>query len=67
MDLDLCKASRECVIVCPTEVYEIIDGKENAENIDECIEYSGCQDTFPYNTILKHSAWRTQIFNFIFF
>ena len=29
IDLDLCKASGECVNVCPVEVYEIINGKVN--------------------------------------
>ena len=38
IDLDLCQASGECVNVCPAEVYVIIEGKVNAENISECIE-----------------------------
>lgn len=58
IDLDLCKASGECVSVCPAEVYEIIDGKVNADNISECIECGACQDTCPYNAILSHAAWR---------
>ena len=45
IELDLCKASGECVNVCPAEVYEIIDENVNAENIADCIEYGACQDT----------------------
>ena len=51
IDLDLCVASEECVDVCPAEVYIIIDGKVNAENIGECIKCGACQDTCPYNAI----------------
>ena len=58
IDLDLCEASEECVNICPAEVYIIIDGKVNAENIGECIKCGACQDTCPYNAILKHSAWK---------
>lgn len=58
IDLDLCKVSGECVNVCPAEVYDIIDGKVNAENIIECIECGACQDTCPYFAILNHFAWR---------
>ena len=56
-DLDLCRASGECVNVCPAEVYVIIDGKVNAENISECIECGACQDTCPYGAISNHFAW----------
>lgn len=58
IDLDLCKASGEYVSVCPAEVYEIIDGKVDADNISECIECGACQDTCPYNAILDHAAWK---------
>ena len=58
IDLDLCMASGECVSVCPAEVYEIIDGKVNVENITDSIECGAFQDTCTYHTILKHCAWR---------
>ena len=50
--------SGECVSVCPAEVYEVINGKVDAENIGGCIECGACQDTCPFNAILKHAAWR---------
>ena len=58
INLDLCKASGECVNVCPVEVYDIINGKVNADNIFGCIECGACQDTCPYDAIVKHWAWR---------
>jgi NAD-dependent dihydropyrimidine dehydrogenase PreA subunit len=57
IDLDLCKVAEECVNVCPAEVYIIINGKVNAENIGACIQCGACQDTCPYNAILNHFAW----------
>jgi NAD-dependent dihydropyrimidine dehydrogenase PreA subunit len=57
IDLDLCKGAAECVKVCPSSVYEIFDGKINAENIGACIECGACQGTCPHNAILKHWAW----------
>lgn len=58
IDLDLCMGTGECVSVCPAEVYEVINGKVDAENIGECIECGACQDTCPFNAILKHTSWR---------
>jgi len=55
--LDLCVAAGECVSVCPSDVYEIVNGKVNADNIGECIECGACQDVCPTNAILKHWAW----------
>ena len=57
VDLDLCVGAAECVDICPVEVYEIIDGKVNAENIADCIQCGACQDTCPYNAILNHFVW----------
>ena len=56
-DLDLCAAAGDCVEVCPADVYDIVDGKVNADNIGECIECGACEDTCPNDAILKHWAW----------
>ena len=57
INLDLCAGSGECVEICPAQVYDIIDGKVNADDIAECIECGACQGTCPYEAILNHSAW----------
>ena len=57
IDLDLCVAAGECVNVCSSDVYEIIDGKVNPDKIGECIECGACEDVCPNNAILKHWAW----------
>ena len=54
IDLDLCKASGECVNVCPVEVYEIINGKVNADNIFDCIEFN---DRFRYSDTASDLAF----------
>ena len=57
IDLDLCQGAGDCVEVCPTEVYELIESKVNAENIIECIDCMACDGICPYEAILNHSAW----------
>ena len=58
IDLDLCAGSGECVEVCPAQVYDILDGKVDADDIAECIECGACEGACPYEAILTHSAWR---------
>ena len=57
IDLDLCAGAAECVNVCPSEVYSLVDGKVVAENIGECVQCLACQGSCPANAILSHSAW----------
>jgi NAD-dependent dihydropyrimidine dehydrogenase PreA subunit len=57
VDLDLCAGSGECVEVCPSQVYNIIDGKVVADDLAECIQCGACQGTCPYGAILNHFAW----------
>lgn len=57
IDLDLCVAANECVNVCPSDVYEVVDGKVKADGIGECIECGACEGVCPSNAILKHWAW----------
>ena len=37
IDYDKCTGVGECVRVCPVGVYELVDGKSTAPNIDQCI------------------------------
>jgi len=55
VDYDLCNGDAECVEVCPTEVYELVDGKSTAPNIDECIECCACVEACPTDAI-EHSS-----------
>lgn len=57
IDLDLCLGVGECVNVCPSGVYSLIDGKVAAENISGCVKCMACQDLCPNKAILNHSAW----------
>lgn len=56
VDYDKCKGIGECVIVCPSSVYELVDGKTTAPNIDECIQCCACQEACPTGAIKHHSC-----------
>mgnify|MGYP000008672855 FL=1 len=55
IDYDKCTGVGECVRVCPTQVYELINGKSTATNIDQCIQCCACVAACPNNAI-KHSS-----------
>jgi NAD-dependent dihydropyrimidine dehydrogenase PreA subunit len=55
IDYDKCIGAGECVMVCPSEVYELVDDKSTAPNIDDCIECCACVDACPTQAI-KHSS-----------
>lgn len=55
IDYDKCIGAGECVDVCPTEVFELVDGKSTAPNIDECIECCACVEACPTQAI-KHTS-----------
>lgn len=57
IDLDLCQGRADCVEVCPSEVYELIESKVDASNIGVCIQCQACIDACPIDAILSHSAW----------
>lgn len=55
VDEEACKGLNECVEVCPTNVFDLVEGKAVAARIDECIECCQCVDVCPEGAI-KHSA-----------
>ncbi|MFQ6056471.1 MAG: ferredoxin family protein [Methanosarcinales archaeon] len=56
IDYDKCVGHGECVEICPVDVYELVDGKSTAPNIDECTECCLCVDACPENAIEHNSC-----------
>ncbi|KAB2947374.1 MAG: ferredoxin [Candidatus Methanoperedens nitroreducens] len=56
IDEEKCNADGECVNVCPTNVFEIVDGKSKALRIADCIECCACVDACPTKAIKHHSC-----------
>ncbi len=42
VDKEKCAGDEECVEVCPTDVFEMVDGKADPVNIDECLGCESC-------------------------
>jgi NAD-dependent dihydropyrimidine dehydrogenase PreA subunit len=55
VDYDKCTGHGECVDVCPSEVYELKDGKAVPVDIDECVECCACVGNCPEEAI-EHSS-----------
>lgn len=53
---DLCVGSGDCVDVCPSDVFELIDGKSTAPNVDDCIECCACVGACPVAAIEHNSC-----------
>lgn len=51
VDTGKCTGDAECVDVCPTEVYEMKDGKANPVNADECLGCESCVEVCESNAI----------------
>jgi len=51
IDNDKCNGDGECVDVCPTEVYELQDGKAVAVNEDECLGCESCIEVCEQDAI----------------
>lgn len=55
VDYDKCTGQSDCADGCPSEVYEIQEGKAVAVNIEDCIECCACVEACPEEAI-DHSA-----------
>jgi NAD-dependent dihydropyrimidine dehydrogenase PreA subunit len=56
VDYHKCTGVGQCVTVCPSNVYEIVDGKTTCPNIDDCIQCCACQEACPTGAIKHHSC-----------
>ena len=55
VDYDKCVGHGDCTDVCPSEVYELQNGKAVPVNIAQCIQCCACVDSCPKEAI-DHSA-----------
>ncbi len=55
VDYDKCDGTATCVEDCPTDVYELEDGKAVAPRVDDCIECCLCVESCP-NDAIEHSS-----------
>ncbi|MDL2272483.1 4Fe-4S binding protein [Desulfovibrio sp. OttesenSCG-928-I05] len=51
VDAAKCTGDSECVDVCPTEVYEMKDGKAVAVSPEECLGCESCVEVCEQNAI----------------
>lgn len=55
IDHDKCIGAGECVVICPVEVFEIVNGKSTAPGVAECVECCACVESCPTGAI-EHSS-----------
>ena len=55
IDEDKCTGCGECVNICPSEVFEVVNDKSTCPKVDDCSECGVCVDTCPEKAI-KHSS-----------
>ena len=55
IDYVKCQGQAECIEVCPGGVYELVEGKSTAANIDNCIECCACVEACP-TIAIRHSS-----------
>ncbi len=56
IDHDKCEGCEQCVQVCPVGVFEMVEGKSTAPNIDQCIQCCACVNACPTNAITHSSC-----------
>lgn len=55
IDEDKCTGCGECVNICPSEVFEVVNEKSTCPKVNECSECCACVDTCPEKSI-RHSS-----------
>jgi NAD-dependent dihydropyrimidine dehydrogenase PreA subunit len=51
IEVEKCDGCEECVNLCPSEVFEMQDGKSVAVNADECVFCLTCVEGCPNSAI----------------
>ena len=51
VDQDKCVGCGECVDVCPSQVYEMKDGKSDPANYEECLGCESCVEVCSQEAI----------------
>lgn len=51
VDHEKCDGKGECVDTCPTNVFEIKNGKAEPVNMDECLGCESCVSVCPHGAI----------------
>lgn len=47
VDKEWCKGCNICVVFCPKNVLELVDGKVNIKNLEACIQCGQCELRCP--------------------
>jgi NAD-dependent dihydropyrimidine dehydrogenase PreA subunit len=51
VDKDKCVGDEECVGACPSQVFEMVDGKAEPVEMDECLGCETCVEVCPEDAI----------------
>jgi NAD-dependent dihydropyrimidine dehydrogenase PreA subunit len=51
VDLDKCDGDAACIDICPSDVFEIKDGKSYPKNMDDCVGCESCIEECDQNAI----------------
>ena len=55
IDYDKCAGHGNCVEECPSEVFDVVDGKATCPGVNDCIECCACVEACLESAI-KHSS-----------
>lgn len=51
IDFDLCDNTQACEAVCPTDVFEIVDGRVRVSQASECTLCMKCVESCPAGAV----------------
>ncbi len=54
VDRKTCNGCGNCVVICPSEVYEIEEERSNPNRAQDCIECWACVNQCPTESIQLH-------------